>query len=255
MGQANKKNFLGNAMNGKNLRSMMRTSGAAMGIILCFASGYTAAQNLSSDALPTFGAAAFARTDSQKRFEQEFIGSMTAKFGSREIASRALAAEGWKQLRNGRVAGALDAFNQSWLLNSKNHEPYWGFGAVLSEKGKLKEAIEQLETARELLEDRQQLVQLLTDIGVVRSAYAVGLPRDRELERAQQFSAANQRFAESLEIDSEYSASWREWAISLFKQERYSEAWIKASRAQELKAEPLPADFLRQLNDKIAEQK
>ena len=242
-------------MNGNNLLSKVRASTAAMGIILCLASDYSGAQELSSDALPVFGPAAFARTESQKQSAEAFIRSMTARFGSRESGSRALAAQGWKQLRGGRVAAALDAFNQSWLLNAKNHEPYWGFGAVLSESGNLKEAIEQLETARELLEERKQLVQLLADIGAVRSAYARGLPRNRELERAQQFSAANQRFAESLEIDPEFSATWREWAISLFEQERYSEAWIKASRARELKAEPFPADFLRQLNDKIAEQK
>ncbi len=229
--------------------------GAALAIILCCATAYTSAQESSSDALPKFGAAAFARTESEKRSQEDFIRSMMFKFGSREIGSRALAARGWERLRSGRVAAALDAFNQSWLLNSKNYETYWGFGAVLSERGRLLEAIEQLETARELSEEPKQLVQLLTDIGAVRSAYAAGLPPDRELERAQQFSAANQRFAASVEIDPEFAASWRAWAISLFEQERYSEAWIKGSRARELKAEPFPADFLRQLNSKIAEQK
>jgi tetratricopeptide (TPR) repeat protein len=125
----------------------------------------------------------------------------------------------------------------------------------LSGQGRLAEAIEQLETARELMNDAKQSVQLLADIGAVRSAYAVGLARDRELERAQQFSAANQRFAESLELDPEYAPSWREWALSLYDQERYSEAWIKAARARELKAEPFPADFLRKLKDKLAESK
>jgi tetratricopeptide (TPR) repeat protein len=126
----------------------------------------------------------------------------------------------------------------------------------LSEQGKLAEAVEQLETARELLhDDAKQLVELLADIGAVRTAYATSLPQERELERAQQFSAANQRFAESLEIDPDYAPSWREWAISLYHQERYSEASIKASRARELKAESFPADFLNKLTGKIAEQK
>jgi tetratricopeptide (TPR) repeat protein len=103
--------------------------------------------------------------------------------------------------------------------------------------------------------DRKQLVQLLADIGTVRSAYAASLSRDQELDRAHQFSAANQRFAESLELDPEYAPSWREWAMSLYDQERYAEAWIKADRARELKAESFPADFLRKLNSKIAQPK
>ena len=58
-------------------------------------------------------------------------------------------------------------------------------------------------------------------------------------------------FAESLEIDPNYAPSWREWAISLYRQERFSEAWIKAKRAQELKAEPFPTGFLKDLESKI----
>ena len=242
-------------MNIKSSYSSVHAVGAALALILCFESGYSSAQEKSSGALPMFGRPAVTPTDFEIRSDEAFIRSMTAKFGSREAGSQALAAKGWEQIRGGRVTAALDTFNQSWLLNSRNHEPYWGFGAVLSEQGKLLAAIEQLERARELIDDGNQLVQLLADIGAVRSAYAVRLPQESQLERAQQFSAANQRFAESLEIDPEYAASWREWAISLFEQERYSEAWIKAARARELKAEPFPADFLSKLKSKTGEPK
>ena len=42
---------------------------------------------------------------------------------------------------------AIDEFNRAWLLNPKNYQAFWGFGAVLSEQRKLAEAIEQLGTA------------------------------------------------------------------------------------------------------------
>ena len=60
---------------------------------------------------------------------------------------------------------AMRRFNEAWLLNPKNYQAFWGFGAVLSEQGKLVEAIEQLETARELIDDPKQRVALLSDLG------------------------------------------------------------------------------------------
>jgi tetratricopeptide (TPR) repeat protein len=214
-----------------------------------------AAQVANPDALPMFGQPAIERLEHLKKADEVFINNAVAKYGDRNTASNASVAQGWAAIRSGKLEISLRQFNEGWLLNPKNPGAFWGFGAVLSGQGRLAEAIEQLETARELMNDAKQSVQLLADIGAVRSAYAVGLARDRELERAQQFSAANQRFAESLELDPEYGPSWREWALSLYDQERYSEAWIKAARARELKAEPFPADFLRKLKDKLAESK
>lgn len=214
------------------------------------------AQEINPESLPMFGQPVIMRSDEVKKADEAFIKNAVAKHGNRTAASAAAVAQGWASMRSGQSATALRRFNEGWLLSPYSAGVFWGFGAVLSEQGKFLEAIEQLETARELMSnDAKQLVQLLADVGAVRSAYAAGLPRQRELERAQQFSAANQRFSESIEIDPDYAPSWLEWAISLYDQERYSEAWIKASRVRELKAESLPADFLSKLKSKIAEPK
>jgi hypothetical protein len=96
---------------------------------------------------------------------------------------------------------------------------------------------------------------LLCDLGAVHSAYAARLPADRQLERAQQFVLANNRFTESLDNDPTFAQSWREWAISLYDQERYSEAWIRVKKARELDAEPFPPEFLEKLSAKMPEPK
>jgi hypothetical protein len=93
------------------------------------------------------------------------------------------------------------------------------------------------------------------DVGAVHSEFASRLPGDKELDRAHHFSVANQRFAESLEMEPNYAAGWREWAISLYRQERYNEAWLKAKRAMELKAEAFPAGFLKNLENKVSQSK
>ena len=144
-----------------------------------------AAQETNPDTLPMFGQPAITRPDDLKKADEVFIKNAVAKHGNRTAASIAALAQGWASIRSGKSALALRYFNEGWLLAPDNPGVFWGFGAVLSERGKFLEAIEQLETARELMiNDAKQLAQLLADIGAVRSAYAVSLPRERELERA-----------------------------------------------------------------------
>ena len=211
------------------------------------------ADTSSTDTLPMFGQPKIARSEDLKKADETFIRDSTLRYGNRQAGSNTLAVQGWTAVRSRQVDLAMQRFNQAWLLNPKNYSAFWGFGAVLSEKGKLAEALEYLETARELVEDPTQRVALLCDLGAVHSAYAARLPADRQLERAQHFVLANSRFTESLENDPKFAPSWREWAMSLYDQERYSEAWIKVKKARELQAEPFPPEFLKKLSAKMPE--
>ncbi len=220
-----------------------------------FRVGGATAQSESSEKLPMYGQPGIARPENLKKIDEDLIRDSTFRFGNRQAASRALAEQGWASVRKGTLDTAMRRFNEAWLLNPKNYQAFWGFGAVLSEQGKLAEAIEQLETARELNDDPKQRVALLSDLGAVHSSYGARLPADKQLDRAQHFVIANNRFAESLEIDPNYARSWREWAFSLYEQERYSEAWVKAKRAMELNSEPFPAGFIDTLRKKVPEAK
>lgn len=239
-------------------RKIKGLTSASLGCALPFlllVAGLALAQSQPGEKLPMYGQPGIVRPDALKKSDEAFVKDATAKYGSRGAASRVWAALGWGSLKNGQLDAALQQFNQCWLLNGKNYQAFWGFGAVLSEQGKLSEAVEQLETANQLIDEPAQKVALLSDLGSIHSELAVRLPRSRELDRAQHFVSANQRFAESLEIDPHYAPSWREWAISLYRQERFSEAWIKAQRALELKSEPFPAGFLKEIERKIPSPK
>lgn len=234
----------------------MRTMASAGWKLFLFLGGALAiAQDQPGENLPMYGQPGIVRSDAAKKSDEAFLRDMTFKYGSRGAASRVWADQGWMALRHGKPELALQCFNRAWLLNARNYQAFWGFGAVASERGKLPEAIEQLEIANQLIDDQGQKMALLSDLGSVQSELATGLPQEKELDRAQHFIRANQRFAESLEIDPNYAPSWREWAISLYRQERYSEAWLKAKRATELKAEPFPANFLNDLRKKVPEAK
>ncbi|TMA84883.1 MAG: tetratricopeptide repeat protein [Deltaproteobacteria bacterium] len=213
------------------------------------------AQSDGSEMLPMFGQPKIARPDNLKQADEAFIRDTTLRYGSRQAASNALATQGWAAIRAKQGDVAMQRFNQAWLLNPKNYSVFWGFGAVLSERGKLAEAIEQLETARELTDDSTQRTALLCDLGTVHSEYAARMPAEKQLERAHHFVVANNRFTESLELNPKYAPSWREWAISLYAQERYSEAWIRVRQARALDADPFPPEFLKKLSEKMSEPK
>ena len=224
---------------------------ATISIFLAVNGGF--AQSESADKLPMFGQPRIARPDNLKKADDVFIRDSTLRFGNRNAGSNALATQGWTAIRSRQPDVAMQRFNQAWLLNPKNYRVFWGFGALMSERGRLVEALEHLETARQLVDDPAQRVALLCDLGTVHSEYAARLPADRQLERAQHFVLANSRFTESLENDPTYAMSWREWAISLYEQERYSEAWVKVKQAREYRAEPFPPDFLKKLSAKMPE--
>jgi tetratricopeptide (TPR) repeat protein len=210
---------------------------------------------VNSDALPMFGQPKVARSPAQKQADEAFIRDNTLRYKTRQAASSAFATQGWTAVRAKQLDAAMSRFNQAWLLNPKNYSAFWGFGAILSERGRLLEAIEYLESARELIDDPTQRPALLADLGNVYSEYASRLGSDKQLERAHQFVMANSRFTECLENDPKFASGWREWAISLYDQERYSEAWVKAKRARELNAEPFPPEFLKKLSAKMPEPK
>jgi tetratricopeptide (TPR) repeat protein len=211
--------------------------------------------SINPDTLPMFGQPKIARPDNLKNVDESFIRDSTLRYKTRQAASAAFAAQGWTSLKTHHLDVAMLRFNQAWLLNGKNYAAFWGFGAVLSARSSLLEAIEQLEVARELIDEPAQRAALLCDLATLHSEYAAGLPAERQLERAQRFVGANNRFTESLENDPTFATAWREWAMSLYEQERYAEAWAKAKRAQELRGEPLPPEFLKKLSAKMAEPK
>jgi tetratricopeptide (TPR) repeat protein len=238
-----------------SIRWLRRLSLAASALLVFFLLAVQTpyAETDTTDTLPMYGQPKIARPENLKKADEAFIRDSTLRFGSRQAGSNTLAAQGWAAVRARDNDLAMRRFNQAWLLNPKNYSAFWGFGAVLSQKGKLLEALEQLETARQLVDDPTQRVALLSDLGAVHSAYAARLPADRQLERAQQFILANSRFTESLENDPKFAPAWREWAMSLYDQERYSEAWIKVKKARELQAEPFPPEFLKKLSAKMPE--
>ncbi len=193
------------------------------------------------DNIPMYGQPTIPREERLRIAEETFIKTATASYGSREAASKAWFSQGQEFTNQGDLDYAMRRYNQSWLLNPQNYEPYWGFGRVMVAQAKYDQAIEYFEKAKTLIDDEYQKVALLSDTGVAYSAKASTLKDSEPNEAARYFTVANEYYQKSTTLDPNYSNSWLNWGWSLFYEGRYEEAWEKAEKAHSLGA---PSDIL-----------
>ncbi len=206
-------------------------------LVGCVSSGGTRIDNV-----PMYGQPGTQRPDFLKKADEEFIARASEEFGSREEASKVWWLQGERYMSEGNLDYAMRRYNQSWLLDPNNYQPYWGFARVSLEKNKLDQAIEFLEKAESLIDDPYQKVALLADMG---SAYTYKAADDPSY-----FAKANQKFEESAALDPTYPNVWRRWAFSLLEQGDYQRAWEKVERARSLNARPFPSAFISALREK-----
>jgi tetratricopeptide (TPR) repeat protein len=78
--------------------------------------------------LPEYGNVT--KTKEQKEADDDFIKLSLQQDGTREKASDHMVDLGFNYLYKKDLRTAMYRFNQAWLLNPKNENAYWGFGAV-----------------------------------------------------------------------------------------------------------------------------
>ena len=179
------------------------------------------------DNIPMYGQPAIPRPEHLKKADEDFIKDAVAGLGSREVASKAWFAQGDEYMQKRNLDFAMRRYNQSWLLNPNNYQPYWGFGRVMLERGKFEEAALHLEKAKELVDDPYQKVALLVDLGTAYSVRAETVAKTNATDGARLFALANQTYSEALSLDPKYGNGWRRWAMSLYEQGDYAQAWEK----------------------------
>jgi len=195
------------------------------------------------DNIPMYGQPEIVRPDALKQVDQDFIAKVEKELGSREEASKRWWAQGEHFMSQGNIDYAMRRYNQSWLLDPSNYQPYWGFARVMLEQGKLDKGLTYLEKAEKLINDNFQKVALLSDMG---TAYTYKGQSDKTY-----FSKANSKFKESISIDPKYPDSWRRWAYSLYEQGKYTEALEKVEKAKSLNSQPFSPKFISDLNAKL----
>ena len=198
---------------------------------------------INNDTVPMYGQPDIERPAYLKEADEEFIKTAVDDIGSRKKASKAWSFKGEKLFFQNQLDLAMQKYNQSWLLDPDNYQPYWGFARIMLQKNRIDEGIDYLEKAEQLIDNDYQKVALLSDMGTAYT-YKGGQNPDY-------FSKANSKFSESIKLDSSYPNSWGRWAISLYRQGKYKEAWAKVKKAQSLNARPFSSEFLSALKEKL----
>jgi tetratricopeptide (TPR) repeat protein len=205
------------------------------------------------DNIPMYGQPNITRPELLKKADEDFIKKASEGFGGNEAASKAWYVQAEKFLANGDIDLAMRRYNQSWLLNPNNYQPYWGFGRVMVQRGKISEAIQYLEKSKELVDDQFQKVALLSDLGSTYSRQAEQTVSEHSQDKEKLFSLANQNFSESTILDPKYGNNWRRWAMTLYEQNNFTSAWEKVKQARIHNAKPFPTAFIQALEQKLPE--
>jgi tetratricopeptide (TPR) repeat protein len=203
------------------------------------------------DNVPMYGQPNIERPDILKKADENFIKDATAAVGSRERASKVWATQAEEFMKAGNLDFAMRRYNQSWLLDPNNYQPYWGFGRVLVEQKKYEEALTFLERSQQLINDDYQKAALLSDVGNV---YAIlGFEQKNIADRSRYFTLANQYYEQSVSLDPKYPNPWAWWAWNSYNEGKYADAWKKVKRARELGWSKFSESFLRDLSAKMPE--
>lgn len=226
-----------------------------VGVLLAVSLSIGCASNggMRIDNVPMYGQPEVERPAILKKADEDFVREASAGLGSREAASKAWFAQGDKYMTEGNLDYAMRRYNQSWLLNPENYQPYWGFARVMVAKRQYEESFEYFDKASQLINDPYQRPALLSDFAVAYHNKANALPSSEAVERKKYFDLANQTFEESTNADPTYFNAWLKWAYSLYFQENYSDSWRKLRKAREIEASAIPAAFIADLSSKMPE--
>ncbi len=195
------------------------------------------------------------RPEILKKADEYFIKMAVGGFGSREKASQAWWYEAERYMNKGNLDYAMRRYNQSWLLNPHNYQPYWGFARVMVAKHAYDESFKYFKKAVQLIDDPYQKPALLTDFAVAYHNKAKSLSANEMEQRKEYFSLANSLCEEATKADPKYPMSWLVWASSLYFQENFQESWAKVKVARALDASIIPSSFLSDLSTKLPEPK
>jgi tetratricopeptide (TPR) repeat protein len=224
----------------------------AVVLTTCSAAAVAQGGKLPLNLIPMYGYPDIEKPEALKKVDEEFIRNVVDG-GSREEASRRFAGEAWNLFRKGDGANAMRRFNQAWLLNPDNYQPYWGFGALLFAQKRPSEAVVHYEKALSLISEASEKPRLLSDVG--RAYSMLGFAESDPAKSGDLFAKSHALFGEAIKLDPQYANAYRNWAMSLYVQENYKMAWEIVRKSRELNREVFPPGFIDALSKKLPEPK
>lgn len=211
------------------------------------------------DNIPMYGQPGVERPAQLKEADQNFIKTAMATIQRHKPpASRRKASEEWFQvgesfMNERNVDFAMRRYNQSWLLDPDNYQPYWGFGRAMLGAKLFDRSIVNFERAISLLDNPKYEPALLIDTAAAYMSRGASRNKATNPSAAEDFKQANKLFAKVAKKYPTNANLNRWWAVALFVEKRYRDAWVQVKKTRGRKFIPFPEGFISDLTAKMAE--
>ncbi len=168
------------------------------------------------------------RTPEQHAADTRFVQQMVQQFGTLQKGSNVCAERGWRAFYQGQLQDAMRRFNQSWLLDRRNAQAYWGFGAVAIRQGNYRQGLDLLIRAYNLEPQNPRIVSEMA------YAYALNGRNGRSEDDTMYLRLAEEYFKKASYLDPAYPLLYSQWAEARYYQRDWQGAWERVMKARAL---------------------
>jgi tetratricopeptide (TPR) repeat protein len=183
------------------------------------------------------------KTPGQIEADQELIKTELAQNGTHRKASEALIKLGFDYLYRGDIKTAMYRFNQAWLLDPKNENVYWGYGAIYGTFNDYPAAIAQYDKG---LSINPKNTSILTDKATL---YFVGFQQDHDQAK---LDTALDLLKNSYAIDANNMNTTYKLSVCYFLNKDCTNAWRFYNECKKLGGQPIAENYTEALKKMCA---
>jgi Tfp pilus assembly protein PilF len=201
--------------------------------------------------LPMYGTGDGQPNSALQTEQQRLSAELIARYGSRAAAGRRLFEQGQRYFQIGDYGAAMRHFNQAWLLDPNDPDPYWGFAMIYDDQGK--------SCAAKAMMDRALALNLskpaaLADAGRIYTYCAVSDAALDEADKRRYFERSEELYFRAVSLNPGDARLFGSWALAHYWRGNYADAWKMVDRQRRLGGTP-GADFLKLLRAKLPRQR
>jgi tetratricopeptide (TPR) repeat protein len=178
------------------------------------------------------------KSTGQLEADQTLITDELKQNGTHRKASENLVKVGFDYLYRGDIRTAMYRFNQAWLLDQKNENVYWGFGAIYGSFNDYKEALKQYEKGL-LINPRSS--NILTDKATTYMAFYQNSNNSDNLNKAIEI------FNQSYKIDPSNQNTLFKLSAAYFYKKDCANAWKFYDECMKLGGQQVSQGYLEAL--------
>jgi tetratricopeptide (TPR) repeat protein len=178
------------------------------------------------------------KTGDQIKADKEFVELSLKTDTTPRKASEHLIRLGFTYLYRGDVKTAMSRFNLAWLLDPKNENSYWGFGAIYGSFNDYPAAIAQYDKG---LAINPNSSVILTDKATL---YFVGFQQDQDQSK---LNAAINLLKKSYSIDTNNANTTFKLSICYFLNKDCTNAWKFYNECEKLGGQPITPEYTNAL--------